>query len=221
MVKETGRVWKFLGRVSGLFGSKDPGHRDPALEGAMETAQRAVELARTLRAQAGIRTRQPLARLWIALPGGERPELDALLDLVADEVNVHEVVRIGDESTLVERRVKPLLPKIGKKLKGGDTFTIAGRRAARERVGEQLLAAAPEPDLAARSDGEDREQGHRGDGDVRAVGQERVDRLGAFAALGLDRVVAFPSRWDISVDGLASFAEASAPKGFGVRDSGW
>jgi predicted RNA-binding protein with PIN domain len=29
-----------------------------------------VELVRTLRAQAGIRTRQPLARLWIALPGG-------------------------------------------------------------------------------------------------------------------------------------------------------
>jgi isoleucyl-tRNA synthetase len=75
-----------------------------------------VELARTLRSQAGIRTRQPLARLWIALPGAEQVELDALLGLVADEVNVKEVIRIGDESELVERRVKPLLPKIGKKL---------------------------------------------------------------------------------------------------------
>jgi F420-dependent oxidoreductase-like protein len=45
------------------------------------------------------------------------------------------------------------------------------------------------------------------DGDVRAVGQERVDRLGAFAALGLDRLVAFPSRFDTSEDGLARFAE--------------
>ncbi len=45
------------------------------------------------------------------------------------------------------------------------------------------------------------------DGDVRPVGQERVDRLGAFAALGLDRLVAFPSRWDTSEDGLARFAE--------------
>ena len=45
------------------------------------------------------------------------------------------------------------------------------------------------------------------DGDVRPVGQERVDRLGAFAALGLNRLVAFPSRWDTSVDGLARFAE--------------
>jgi hypothetical protein len=39
------------------------------------------------------------------------------------------------------------------------------------------------------------------------VGQERVDRLGAFAALGLDRLVAFPTRWDTSVAGLARFAE--------------
>jgi F420-dependent oxidoreductase-like protein len=45
------------------------------------------------------------------------------------------------------------------------------------------------------------------DGDVRPVGQERVDRLGEFAAVGLDRLVAFPSRWDTSEGGLASFAE--------------
>jgi F420-dependent oxidoreductase-like protein len=45
------------------------------------------------------------------------------------------------------------------------------------------------------------------DGDVRPVGQERVDRLGAFAALGLDRLVAFPTRWDTSIAGLARFAE--------------
>jgi isoleucyl-tRNA synthetase len=82
----------------------------------METIQRAVDLARTLRAQAGIRTRQPLARLWIAFPGADHPELDALLALVADELNVREVIRIGDESSLVERRIKPLLPKIGKRL---------------------------------------------------------------------------------------------------------
>ena len=45
------------------------------------------------------------------------------------------------------------------------------------------------------------------DGDVQPVGQERVDRLAAFAALGLDRLVAFPSRWGTSEDALARFAE--------------
>jgi isoleucyl-tRNA synthetase len=90
--------------------------RDEDLEQAMTTARRAVDLARTLRGTAGIRVRQPLARLWIALPGGDLRERDALLGLVRDEVNVHEVELIGDESDLVDRRVKPLLPKIGKRL---------------------------------------------------------------------------------------------------------
>ena len=102
--------------------------RDPGLEAGMETAQRAVELARTLRSQAGIRTRQPLARLWIALPGADHAELDALLDVVADEVNVKEVVRIGDESELVERRVKPLLPRIGRRLGAAIPAVMAAAR---------------------------------------------------------------------------------------------
>ena len=88
--------------------------RDLALETAMATARRAVELVRTLRGSAGLRLRQPIARLWLAVPGGDLPERDALLELIADEVNVKSVELIGDESELVERRVKPLLPKIGR-----------------------------------------------------------------------------------------------------------
>ena len=82
----------------------------------MAVATRAVELVRTLRAQAGLRTRQPLARLWLALPGGDLVEREALLSLVADEVNVKAIELIGDDSALVERRVKVLLPKVGKRL---------------------------------------------------------------------------------------------------------
>ena len=89
--------------------------RDERLERAMATVRRAVELARILRSQAGLRTRQPLARLWLALPSADIADRDALLELVRDEVNVRSVELIGDESELVERRVKPLLPKIGKK----------------------------------------------------------------------------------------------------------
>jgi isoleucyl-tRNA synthetase len=89
--------------------------RDEALERAMATVRQAVELVRVLRSQAGIRTRQPLARLWLALPGGDLPEREALLALLREEVNVRDVELIRDGSDLVERRVKPLLPKIGKK----------------------------------------------------------------------------------------------------------
>jgi len=90
--------------------------RDERLEHAMGIARHAVDLARTLRGATGLKVRQPLARLWLALPGGDLHELDALLDLLAEELNVKAIELIGDESDLVDRRVKPLLPKIGSKL---------------------------------------------------------------------------------------------------------
>jgi len=103
--------------------------RDVRLEAGMATVRRVVELARGLRSQAGLRVRQPLARLWLAVPGGELPERDALLRLVADELNVREVHLIGDESELVERRVKPLLPRIGRKLGSQIPAVMAAARA--------------------------------------------------------------------------------------------
>ena len=48
----------------------------------MDVARRAVDLSRTLRGQAGLKVRQPLARLWLALPGATLAERDALLDLI-------------------------------------------------------------------------------------------------------------------------------------------
>ena len=98
------------------------GFRDEELEAAMATVRRAVELVRTLRSAAGLKVRQPLARLWLALPGGALAHREALLELLADEVNVKAVELIGDESALVERRVKPLLPRIGRKY--GDRIPI-------------------------------------------------------------------------------------------------
>ncbi len=103
--------------------------RDEPLEEAMATARRAVELARTLRGAAGLKIRQPLARLWLALPGGELVERDALLALIAEEVNVGAVELIGDESELVDRRVKPLLPRIGPRLGGSIPAVMAAARA--------------------------------------------------------------------------------------------
>src|SRR3990172_8363779 len=103
--------------------------RGERLEGAMAVARQAVELARTLRAQAGLRNRQPLARLWLALPGGDLHELDAVVSLIADEVNVKAVELIGDESALVERRVKVLLPKVGKRLGSQIPAVMAAARA--------------------------------------------------------------------------------------------
>ncbi len=45
------------------------------------------------------------------------------------------------------------------------------------------------------------------DEDVREAGQARVDLLGGFAAIGLDRLVAFPTRWSPTTVAQAAFAE--------------
>ncbi len=91
--------------------------RDELLERAMADLRRAVELGRTLRSQAGIKVRQPLGTLWLAMPSGALADdvADELLAQLAEELNVKTVEVIGDESDLVDRRVKPLLPVIGRK----------------------------------------------------------------------------------------------------------
>ncbi len=105
------------------------GYRDDGLESSMAIAQGAVDLARTLRSTAHLKTRQPLATAWLALPDrGLQIDRD-LLDLIADEINVKRVVVIADDSALVERRVKPLLPKIGKRLGSAIPAVMAAARA--------------------------------------------------------------------------------------------
>ena len=103
-------------------------HRDTGLEASMAIAQRAVDLARTLRSTARLKTRQPLARAWIALPDRGLAVDEELLGIVADEINVKDVVVIADGSELVERRVKPLLPKIGKRLGSAIPAVMAAAR---------------------------------------------------------------------------------------------
>jgi F420-dependent oxidoreductase-like protein len=44
------------------------------------------------------------------------------------------------------------------------------------------------------------------DEEMRDAGQARVDRLAAFAAIGLDRIVCFPTRWSPTTDAQAAFA---------------
>ena len=139
------------------------GFRDEGLETAMATVRGAVDLARTLRAQSGLRTRQPLARAWLAVPDRGLAIDDDLLRLFAEEVNVQAVEVIADGSELVERKVKPLLPKIGKRLgsaipavmaaarEGAVTFhddgsvTLAGQTLAADEV---EIQATPRPGTA-------------------------------------------------------------------------
>jgi len=66
--------------------------------------------------------------MWLALPGADVTQVETLLKLIAEEVNVKTIERIDDESALVDRRVKPLLPKIGKRLGAAIPAVMAAAR---------------------------------------------------------------------------------------------
>jgi isoleucyl-tRNA synthetase len=159
-------------------------NRDEDLERSMAIARSAVELARTLRGNNRLKTRQPLAKAWLAVPGGAGRLPAELLDIVAEEINVKAVELIADGSDLVDRRVKVLLPKVGKRLgsaipavmaaaRDGDvafhddgSVTIAGQTLTADEIEVQ---ATPRPGTAVAED----------DGLVMVLDTELTDELRA------------------------------------------
>jgi isoleucyl-tRNA synthetase len=69
--------------------ASDPAAHDAGLEEEMELARRLVSIGRSARSRAGLKVRQPLRRAVVALPPNS-PRL--LVDIIAEELNVDEVV---------------------------------------------------------------------------------------------------------------------------------
>ncbi|MCZ7588764.1 MAG: isoleucine--tRNA ligase [Gaiella sp.] len=97
---------------------------DAASLDAMADARRIVDLGRTARATAGVKLRQPLARLVVE---GATPARD-LVAIVRDELRVRDVELGHVEAELV---VKPNLPVLGPKL-GSELGTVRAALAAGE-----------------------------------------------------------------------------------------
>jgi isoleucyl-tRNA synthetase len=92
--------------------------RDPELEAGMEAARRAVELGRAARAQAKVKTRQPLAKAVIVATEAERRTIEGLAGVVASELNVKALEFVTEEGELASYAVRPnfraLGPRFGK-----------------------------------------------------------------------------------------------------------
>jgi isoleucyl-tRNA synthetase len=95
---------------------RSTGRADARLERSMDVVRRLASLARSAREKVALRVRQPLARLLAAVPSDVDPALfEALLPLLASEVNVKrvEVVTSGTDLVLLEAR--PTFRALGKR----------------------------------------------------------------------------------------------------------
>lgn len=86
---------------------------DPRLEQEMEMARQVVELARNIRNETGIKTRQPLAELLLTTERGF--QLDRIAPIIKEEVNVKEVRMEKSEAGFVSYHFKLNLKQAGKK----------------------------------------------------------------------------------------------------------
>jgi len=109
---------------------------DPALSEQMALVRRLVELGRSARSGASVRTRQPLRRALIGaagfsdLPGELRAE-------IAAELNVAELEILGGAGELVDYAVKPNFRALGRRF-GARTPAVAA-----------AVTAVPAADIAA------------------------------------------------------------------------
>jgi isoleucyl-tRNA synthetase len=122
---------------------------DDELDAAMATARAIVGLGRTVRTETKTRVRQPLAEAVIHLPG-DPARLQPLLDVVADELNVHRVVFAGSAEAFGRWRAKPnfkaLGPTLGPRVKevaaalAADDGSLAAELASDGRVAVSTTA---------------------------------------------------------------------------------
>ncbi len=112
------------------------GQREQDLEGAMDAVRRLASLARAARDERGIRVRQPLARMQVAIPATVRGAVsDGLLELLRLEVNVKEVEVVESDTDLVRLKAKPNFRSLGKRY-GKRTPAVA---AAAQDLGSDAL----------------------------------------------------------------------------------
>jgi isoleucyl-tRNA synthetase len=95
------------------YPAHDPAGSDEALERDMAAVRAIVELARNVRNESGIKTRQPLSEMFVSLSGDF--DLNEYADIIRDEINVKRISYVSDDSDFVSFQLKLNLKIGGKK----------------------------------------------------------------------------------------------------------
>ena len=105
-----------------LFPEVNESAIDKVLEQRMKIAQDITSMVLALRRKVNIKVRQPLSTLMIPIVDDEqRQAVEAMSELILNEVNVKNFKFVGNEEGVLVKRVKPdfkkLGPKFGKSMK--------------------------------------------------------------------------------------------------------
>ncbi len=99
------------------FPTAQPERRDRDLEAQMEEAIRVVELGRSVRTQFDLKVRQPLRRMRVVCHDPARlARVSHLREVLAEELNVHEVAFSAHETELADIRAKADFKRLGPRL---------------------------------------------------------------------------------------------------------
>jgi len=94
----------------------DPAARDDALMAEIDVVQRVVGLGRAARHASGVRVRQPLARLLVRAPDdASAASVTRHAPQILEELNVKAVEMLAPDADLLSYRIKPNLPRIGRR----------------------------------------------------------------------------------------------------------
>jgi isoleucyl-tRNA synthetase len=104
------------------FPTADTNLIDKELEERMQLAQKISSMVLSLRKRTNIRVRQPLNKIMIPISDMQfRNHVDSMKTLILSEVNVKEIEYLGEDNTLLVKRIKPnfktLGPRFGKLMK--------------------------------------------------------------------------------------------------------
>lgn len=89
---------------------------DKQLELRMDVARTVSTVVLRMRNQIDINVRQPLSRIIIPMDEENRAIVEAVKDIILDEVNVKDIQFVDDDSGIVDKSAKPNFPKLGKRL---------------------------------------------------------------------------------------------------------
>jgi isoleucyl-tRNA synthetase len=168
---------------------------DDALDEAMQAARDIVELGRRVRNEARVKIRQPLRRAMVHY-GGDRAALEQLFPLVAEELNVREVVFSESAEELAAWRARPNFRVLGPRL--GPRVKELAEVLASDDGGRASALARGEP-VTVEVDGE---MVPLGPDDVELV-QETRSGWGVAGAGGLTMALDLEVTPDLRLEGLA------------------